>query len=264
MATSTEVPDYINEQPRHGEKSSINTNQTERRIPQLLLLSFGVLCIIQAVLNISLRLSLNSGQVSDPFVCNATTNQSKKTDVVVDCKRKTPSGFNSLQNRFNALTKETDLRIRKLEEERDKLKWKIRDQSDCASSQQCPTDWIERNSRCYFQSGYQLTWEESRNYCKSKGADLAVINSEQELIFLGHLNRCLPWYWIGLHQTNGEFRWVDGSALTKESWDPDALRSSYKCVVMNFFKSVQTSWIKAPCQEKNFWLCETDLCPPSR
>ncbi|XP_060941026.1 CD209 antigen-like protein C [Limanda limanda] len=264
MATSTEVPDYINEQPRNGQKSSSNTNQTERRIPRLLLLSFGVLCIVQAVLNISLRLSLNSSQVSDPLVCNTTTKQSKKTDVVDDCKRKTPSGFNSLQDRFNALTREMDLIISKLEEERDQLKWKIRDESGCASSQQCPTGWIERNSRCYFQSGYQLTWEESRNYCKSNGADLAVINSEQELIFLGHLNRCLAGYWIGLHRSNGEFRWIDGSALTKESLKPDVLRSPYNCVVMNLYTSVQNSWREAPCQEKNFWLCETDLCPPSR
>ncbi|CAB1423632.1 unnamed protein product [Pleuronectes platessa] len=187
MATSTELPDYINERPKHGQKCSTNTNQTERRIPLLLLLSFGVLCIVQAVLNISLRLSLNSGQVSDPFVSNTTTNQNKKTDLVDDCKRMRPSDFNSLQDRFNALSKETSRHISKLKEERDQLKRWISEQSCCVPFPQCPTDWIEKNSRCYFQSRYKTTWEESRNYCKSKGADLVVINSEQELIFLRHL-----------------------------------------------------------------------------
>ncbi|XP_062244931.1 CD209 antigen-like protein E [Platichthys flesus] len=263
MATSTELPDYINEQPKHGQKCSSNTNQTERRIPQLLLLSFGVLCIVQAVLNISLRLSLNSGQVSDPFVCNTTTNQNKKTDLVDDCKRMRPSDFNSLQDRFNALTRENNLQISKLKEERNQLKRWITEQSCCVPFQPCPTDWIERNSRCYFQSSYKTTWEESRNYCKSKGADLVVINSERELIILSHLTRFLPDHWIGLHRTNGDFKWVDGSALTKESWEPDDLRISYKCVAMNSYTSVQNSWREAPCREKHYWFCETDLCPLS-
>ncbi|XP_034447658.1 asialoglycoprotein receptor 1-like [Hippoglossus hippoglossus] len=273
MATSTELPDYINEQPRHGQKCSSNTNQTERRIPQLLLLSFGVLCILQAVLNISLRLSLNSSQESAPSVCNTTTNQNKKMDVVNDCERKKTRGFNSLQERFSALTRETNRlqnrnsilnnMISNVKEERDQLKRMIREQRGCVSSQQCPTGWIEMNSRCYFQSTDFLTWEESRNYCKSQGADLVVINSEQELLSLGHLTSRFPEYWIGLHRTNGDFRWVDGSALTKESWEPVDLRSSYKCVSMNLFTSVQDSWSTAPCRQRHLWLCETDLCPPS-
>ncbi|XP_069386450.1 oxidized low-density lipoprotein receptor 1-like isoform X4 [Paralichthys olivaceus] len=177
MATSTEL-EYMNEQPRHEQKCSSNTNQTEKRIPQLLLLSFGVLCIVQAVLNISLRLSLNSSQESAPSVCNTTHNREKKTDMVFDCERKTPSHCNRLQERFNALTKEKNL----LQNRITKLNNVIREQSGCVSSQQCPTDWTEINSRCYFVSADTATWEESRQYCKSKGADLMVINSEQELI----------------------------------------------------------------------------------
>ncbi|XP_069386448.1 C-type lectin lectoxin-Phi2-like isoform X3 [Paralichthys olivaceus] len=258
MATSTEL-EYMNEQPRHEQKCSSNTNQTEKRIPQLLLLSFGVLCIVQAVLNISLRLSLNSSQESAPSVCNTTHNREKKTDMVFDCERKTPSHCNRLQERFNALTKEKNL----LQNRITKLNNVIREQSGCVSSQQCPTDWTEINSRCYFVSADTATWEESRQYCKSKGADLMVINSEQELLSFYIMNHPISVYWIGLHLTNGSFRWVDGSALTKESWEPGGLSKSYSqsCVEVNFFKSLKISWRNVPCQWRQRWLCERDPCP---
>lgn len=54
--------------------------------------------------------------------------------------------------------------------------------SGCESSQQCPAEWREINSRCYFLSSESKTWEESRSYCQSRGADLVVINSEQEQV----------------------------------------------------------------------------------
>uniref|UniRef100_A0A4W6CFV2 C-type lectin domain-containing protein n=1 Tax=Lates calcarifer TaxID=8187 RepID=A0A4W6CFV2_LATCA len=50
------------------------------------------------------------------------------------------------------------------------------------TSQQCPTDWKNIRSRCYFLSSESKTWEESRRYCLSKGADLVVINTEQEQV----------------------------------------------------------------------------------
>ncbi|XP_039640927.1 C-type lectin domain family 4 member M-like [Perca fluviatilis] len=52
-----EVADYVNEPPRPKQKDSGDANQTERRLCQVLLLSFGLLCVIQAILNVSLRLA---------------------------------------------------------------------------------------------------------------------------------------------------------------------------------------------------------------
>lgn len=54
--------------------------------------------------------------------------------------------------------------------------------SGCERCQRCPADWREINSRCYFLSTDSRTWENSRKYCQSKGADLVVINSEQEQV----------------------------------------------------------------------------------
>lgn len=108
----------------------------------------------------------------------------------------------------------------------------------------CPADWRYINSKCYFLSTEKRTWENSRKYCQSKGADLVVIESEQEqvcvcvcvfyswcsgrtfkVIVIYHFTQQRALYrldgdaellfWIGLHDTSGDFKWVDGSALNK-------------------------------------------------
>ncbi len=69
------------------------------------------------------------------------------------------------------------------------------------SSQQCPADWKEINSRCYFLSTERKTWEDSRKDCQSKNADLVVINSEQEQVqnsksVVGVVCMCVWHYWL--------------------------------------------------------------------
>ncbi|KAL3066814.1 hypothetical protein OYC64_016712 [Pagothenia borchgrevinki] len=86
-----EVADYVNERPRREQKRSGDAYRTDRRRCRLIFLIFGVLCMIQAILNVSLRLSLYRGP--SPLECNATgvTDQEK---------------YNLLQERFNALTRD--------------------------------------------------------------------------------------------------------------------------------------------------------------
>ncbi|KAJ0022148.1 hypothetical protein NQD34_009637, partial [Periophthalmus magnuspinnatus] len=64
----------------------------------------------------------------------------------------------------------------------------------------------------YYSSKMKRTWEESRSYCQEYGGDLIVINSneEQEFVKLYEDNK-----WIGLsdRETEGVWKWVDGSPL---------------------------------------------------
>ncbi|TDH09102.1 hypothetical protein EPR50_G00083210 [Perca flavescens] len=126
----TEVSDYVNDSPRPKQKGSGDANQTERRLCQVLLLSFGLLCVIQAILNVSLRLTLYSTH-SD---CNATnfSYQDQVKKVQKDCEGELPGQCNRLQERFNALTldkyqlanRNTELNnmIKDLQRERDRLR----------------------------------------------------------------------------------------------------------------------------------------------
>ncbi|KAL6455519.1 hypothetical protein MHYP_G00360590 [Metynnis hypsauchen] len=63
----------------------------------------------------------------------------------------------------------------------------------------------------YYISTESKSWSESRQFYRERGADLAVINNREELEFIV---KSMGKGWIGLTDTEGTWRWVDGSALT--------------------------------------------------
>ncbi|KAG7223714.1 hypothetical protein INR49_015441 [Caranx melampygus] len=278
MATGTihqlEMPEYMNEVPGCGEKCNRNKKQTERRLAWLLFLGFGVLCIIQAILNVSLRLALYTNEESPPSNCNTTQFTDQKKEVESYCHQRRPGcNCNRLQEKFNALTREKDLlqnrvselnnRISMVEKERDRLKMRLIEPSATLT---CPLGWRKINSRCYFLSCELKTWEQSRQYCQSKGADLVMIDSEQEQAALyrpdgeGSLK-----VWIGLRRTHEFFQWMDGSELTTVFWqDRRPNGNSFPqidCVYMNHLSPVTANWEDAPCREMHQFFCERDPAP---
>lgn len=47
----------------------------------------------------------------------------------------------------------------------------------------CQPGWIKFNESCYFFATSSKNWESSRQYCKSKGGDLVVVNSQEEQVW---------------------------------------------------------------------------------
>ncbi|XP_032380265.1 C-type lectin domain family 4 member E isoform X2 [Etheostoma spectabile] len=263
-----EVSDYVDELPRPKQKGSGDAKQTERRLCQVVLLSFGLLCVIQAILNVSLRLTYSTHSE-----CNTThlpcRDQVKKGQQ--DCEIAPPGHCNRLQDQVNALMRDRTLlettntelnnKIKDLEEERDRLRTKLG--TNVSGPVGCSAGWREINSRCYFLSTEQKTWEESRKYCQSKEADLVVINSEQEQRALYRLDGDEELsFWIGLNTTETTgWKWVDGSALTTTFWqagqpDDGGPNNVEDCVEMYHKKPELTSWNDAPCGAQRRWLCE--------
>ncbi|KAI4903224.1 hypothetical protein NFI96_009535, partial [Prochilodus magdalenae] len=112
--------------------------------------------------------------------------------------------------------------------------------------------------KCF--SVYNITterrsWNESRQFCKDLGGDLAVINSREEQEFLSNLFVSTE-AWIGLTDidTEGVWKWVDGSALTTEFWwpgEPNDINNE-DCAVTNFRFAEPRSvpaWADIPCAE---------------
>ncbi|KAK2919152.1 CD209 antigen-like protein E [Channa argus] len=290
------MTNYVNEQPRHGQKCSSDTNQTghtadqhspeqvaalakdgsqkfgvdgDRRTIQLIVFSFGILCVIQATLNFSLRLALHFSRESSHTDCN-------KTGFGDQNQIPRPGQCDGLMERTLALTNDRDAlekrntelnsKIKELEEEKARLKMQLRWLNGCTSSQTCPADWREIKSRCYFLSRESKTWEESRKYCQSRGADLVVINSEQEQRDLYRLDGdSVLLFWIGLSDTDGTYKWVDGSPLTRSFWEsgqpndggPD---NKEDCVEMYHLRPQLANWNDADCGKQQRWMCEKDPC----
>ncbi|KAI4896038.1 hypothetical protein NFI96_032605, partial [Prochilodus magdalenae] len=122
--------------------------------------------------------------------------------------------------------------------------------------------------KCF--SVYNITterrsWNESRQYCKDLGADLAIINSREEQEFLSNLFVSTE-AWIGLTDidTEGVWKWVDGSALTTQFWwpgEPNDINNE-DCAVTNFRFAEPRSvpaWADIPCTEPKVGICEINF-----
>ncbi|KAL7855602.1 hypothetical protein AOLI_G00192060 [Acnodon oligacanthus] len=74
-------------------------------------------------------------------------------------------------------------------------------------------------SSFYFFSTEQKSWTESRQACRKGGADLVIINSREEQMFLIDQKKESS-FWFGLTdiETENTWKWVDGQPLTDEFW----------------------------------------------
>ncbi|KAI4901337.1 hypothetical protein NFI96_020771, partial [Prochilodus magdalenae] len=134
---------------------------------------------------------------------------------------------------YNLTTERDQLQISndKLEEEKGQL------QEEKDMLQRKLSDMGQKCFSVYNITTERRSWNESRQYCKDLGADLAIINSREEQEFLSNLFVSTE-AWIGLTDidTEGVWKWVDGSALTTEFWwpgEPNNINNE-DCAVTNF------------------------------
>ncbi|XP_050957983.1 CD209 antigen-like protein C [Labeo rohita] len=116
----------------------------------------------------------------------------------------------------------------------------------------------------FFLSSELKSWSDSRQYCRDRGADLVIINSEEKQRFISSLT--MERVWIGLSDTEheGKMTWVDNSPLNQGLWlqgEPNNYLGSEDCIELNYKReqrgwSPLNSWNDAPCSEKKKGICE--------
>ncbi|XP_067106362.1 C-type lectin domain family 4 member M-like [Osmerus mordax] len=158
-----------------------------------------------------------------------------------------------LENSYNTLIAERD----QLKQKSDQLTERIR-----VIAKTCPQGWEKFGTSCYYISTEKRTWEESRQDCLNRGADLVVIDSREEQRFLLSFGTTV---WIGLtdKDTEGTWTWVDTS-LTNGSpkfWaegEPnDSHTEGEDCAQIYFLaRKPLMSWNDIPCSVKNHAVCE--------
>ncbi|XP_026111331.1 C-type lectin domain family 17, member A-like [Carassius auratus] len=105
--------------------------------------------------------------------------------------------------------------------------------------------WRCYQSTLYYISSEEKNWSESKQDCSKRGANLTIINSNEEQdFFKTHDN-----VWIGLNNMEGTWKWVDGSPLTLSFWASGEPDGAKECVVTS-------EWKTLPCSSTFKWTCE--------
>ncbi|XP_008294774.1 C-type lectin domain family 4 member M-like isoform X2 [Stegastes partitus] len=211
---------------RSGEDSTVAAATPGFKLFRLVAVSLGLLCILQAALNICLRLTLISQR-------------------------------NSLREERDELKKMNSDAMawsKSLTEERDELERKLNN-----FTQHC--EWVNFDSSAYCVSSTMKNWQESRDDCIQKGADLVIINSQEEQHFLLQFERFV---WIGLTDSTaeGEWKWVDGTPMNESYWssqEPNGGTNENCGEVKRIFST--NSWNDEECSMKHSWICEKRVSP---
>ncbi|KTF75904.1 hypothetical protein cypCar_00045890, partial [Cyprinus carpio] len=98
----------------------------------------------------------------------------------------------------------------------------------------------------FFISTELMTWSDSRQYCRDRGADLVIINTEEK------------------QRTRGIMKWVDNSTLKQGFWlkgEPNNYGGNEDCIQLNYNRekpgwSPLNSWNDVACSEKIKGICE--------
>ncbi|KAA8590712.1 hypothetical protein FQN60_014646, partial [Etheostoma spectabile] len=121
--------------------------------------------------------------------------------------------------------------------------------------------WEYFSGSFYHISSFEKTWQESRDDCLQKGADLVIINSKEEDNFMRTFEKRL---WIGLtdSETEGTWKWVDGTPLNESYWaskEPNGGRTENCVELQNFV--FENSWNDVNCSAPLYSICEVKVRP---
>ncbi|XP_026226134.1 NKG2-A/NKG2-B type II integral membrane protein-like isoform X2 [Anabas testudineus] len=139
--------------------------------------------------------------------------------------------------------------------ERDRLNWTIRvilEYENFPVNNYCP----QKESN---YSSHWMTWQESRNKCRNKTADLVVIESRKEQKFINNHTKYYHddkhGYWIGLRKnTTKTWTWLYERNLTVMYWNTKV--NDAECALSLPGTGRFANWQKSGCDMKNRWICE--------
>uniref|UniRef100_A0A8C2IK17 C-type lectin domain-containing protein n=1 Tax=Cyprinus carpio TaxID=7962 RepID=A0A8C2IK17_CYPCA len=113
----------------------------------------------------------------------------------------------------------------------------------------------------FFMSMIEIHQLDSRQYCRDRGADLVIINTEEKQVSLFKER-----VWIGLsdREQEGIMKWVDNSTLKQGFWlkgEPNNSGGNEDCIELNYYRekmelSPLNNWNDLLCSEKKRGICE--------
>ncbi|TRY92196.1 hypothetical protein DNTS_006475, partial [Danionella cerebrum] len=197
---------------------------------------------------------------------NSTNYTQKKNELLKNIQNLTDEREKLLSMNINLTEENVDFitRNKNLTDDRDLLK-SVNENllNELKRKLQTADGWIYFQSSLYYMRNETKTWEASSRSCKESGADLIIINSEQEQDFLMNITRNEE-FWIGLtdREVEGTWKWVNGDTMTTKFWATDEPNGGHNenCAVtyMKIHPDL-IGWLDISCNKQYKWICEKKL-----
>ncbi|KAK2840196.1 hypothetical protein Q5P01_013936 [Channa striata] len=178
--------------------------------------------------------------------------------------------FSAVKANLTERLKARDRQISSMSAERERLNASLiakteelnRIQSLSKQKKTCPTGWRKFSCSCYFLSSVSGSWERGRDDCRAKGADLVVIDSDEEQTFVSGLTQQSAWIGLNDREREGTWKWIDDSPLIKTYWREnqpdngggDPQWGEEDCV--HFESGENSLWNDRSCSASLHWICE--------
>ncbi|XP_067307849.1 CD209 antigen-like protein 2 [Pseudorasbora parva] len=111
-----------------------------------------------------------------------------------------------------------------------------------------------------FISNEFKSWSDSRQYCRDRGADLVIINTEEKQRFISSFIKERVWIGLSDIENEGIMKWVDNSPLKQVFWaegEPNNYGSRDEdCIELNPDKHTLNNWNDLKCSDKRKGICE--------
>ncbi|XP_058261104.1 CD209 antigen-like protein C [Hemibagrus wyckioides] len=151
--------------------------------------------------------------------------------------------------KLNNMTRERDrlqIRYDSMTSERDKLQKMLNN-----TVQQCLRYFITK----------RMDWNKARQECRSRGADLVIINSREEQEYLSQMVTGEAWIGLSDSAEEGKWMWVDNTTATTGFWwqgEPNNHEGNEDCALTGskFAKAKMTTWADSRCETKLRAICE--------
>ncbi|XP_026152064.1 CD209 antigen-like protein E [Mastacembelus armatus] len=164
-------------------------------------------------------------------------------------------------NHISSMTKERDLlntSLIQLTEETNRLK------SLSKQKKSCPAGWTMFRCSCYLLSTQAGSWDKGRQDCRDREAELVTIDSYEEQVFVSALNKKDTWLGLNDIETEGTWKWADGTALTVKYWtmnqpdngNGDPQYGEEDCGHFYHATKADGNWNDLRCNSILQWICE--------
>ncbi|XP_077057528.1 uncharacterized protein LOC143710449 isoform X3 [Siphateles boraxobius] len=118
----------------------------------------------------------------------------------------------------------------------------------------------ERGNGWFFMSSESMSWSDSRKFCRDRGADLIIINTEEKQRFITSLAKERVWIGLSDSETEGWMKWVNNSPLNQGFWsigEPNSYQGTNEdCIELNPGRGPVNNWNDQPCSDKRKCICE--------